>query len=729
VFRLAFKYDPDLVTRVKGLPFAAFDPETKSWTTSVCVQALDTLRAWRWEGLLDIDPDSLINPGEQIESVSAAVLAPGTTRRPYIVRTASRDDQLYAKLVAISGARWEKAASGVSYPPQASIQLAELVDRGVLEDPHRLLQPAAVTVSYSTGTGTFVVRGDERAKASFAKNFPGTDVMAVWRERGLDIAFSDSFTEEMYHGEMARLGEGVQPADMQIELYPYQRVDLAVILERSGVGVFSAMGVGKTALGIAAGHELMKNRNEVPRTVVIVPPAVRTQWRDEIIRFTGCDPSEVVVVDGDKKQRMAAYDAMDNGAKWLIVHYQAVILPDDKKRLDKLVPGALLIADECHRVKNKDAKTSKAVYALGKSAARRVGLSGTPVENSPGEWYNIVSGFLVPGVFGSPMEFLNRYCYPGKFGGFEGARNIPELRDRSKALYVRHTLSEIASHLPPLRVQTLALDPKPEYANALKRAHREAREEIKRGRMEAMEKRKTHSALDGYDREDIESGSEMTAVGLLKLMCCSPRLILLSESPSAEAMREGGLVPEEDGPKLDELRVMCAEVQSSNERVVVFTSSKRMAYLVSERLVTDGIRHVMYTGDSTTAERDAAVAAFTSMSDDMAANPTVFVSTDAGAEGLNLGRHCSTLVNLDIPWTPGRLAQRNARVRRVDSTATGFLVVNLVVRGTLEEGILRMVEHKADLADAVFGETGGRRATTGRAGRNIFEEALAAWDG
>jgi superfamily II DNA or RNA helicase len=878
VFKLAFRYDPALVARVKALPYASFDPQTKAWSTTVCVQSLDTLRGWRWEGLLDVDPDTLIHPGEVLEKVPGAVLAPGTTRRPFIVRTAMRDEQLYSRLMAISGARWEKAAGGVSYPPHASMALAELADRKILDDPQRLLQPAAVVVGFNANTGAFGVRGDERAANSFAKNFPKTDVMAAWVEKGLDVAFADDFTKEMYRGELARVGGGIQPEGMQIALYPYQQVDLAVILERSGVGVFSAMGVGKclrgdtrvlangslvpieelwrdyaslsqrsyahggewaalnspihvksldgetfvearasrlfrqrvretlrqvvidgqtlvltrahklrlmhgwsneyqigdlvavshgptatyepiseitdvehdgyvfdlevaqlhnfvaegivchnTALGIAAGHELMTNRNDVPRVVVVVPPAVRTQWREEILRFTGCSPDDVVIVDGDKKKRMAAYDAMDAGAKWLIVHYQAVILPDDKKRLEKLTAGALLIADECHRVKNKDAKTSKVVWALGKIAARRIGLSGTPVENSPGEWFNILSGFLVPGVFGSPLEFLNRYSYPGKFAGFEGARNIPELKNRSKPLYVRHTLSEIATHLPPLRVQTLPLDPKPEYATALKRAHREARDEIKRKRLEQHDKHNKNGVLDGQERDEIEAGAEMTAVGLLKLMCCSPRLVALSEAPSAEAMRESGLIPEEDGPKLDELRVMCAEIQAANDRVVVFTSSKRMAYLVAERMEQDGIRHVLYTGDSTTAERDAAVKAFTNVSEDEAANPTVFIATDAGAEGLNLGRHCSTLVNLDIPWTPGRLAQRNARVRRVDSTASGFLVVNLVVRGTLEEGILRMVEHKADLADAVFGESGGRKATTGRGGRNIFETALEAW--
>jgi SNF2 family DNA or RNA helicase len=560
------------------------------------------------------------------------------------------------------------------------------------------------------------------------QNFPGRDVMQAWVERGLDVAFADEFSKEMYNGEIARGSDGVQPDGLQIELYPYQKVDLAVALERSGVGIFSSMGVGKTAIGISAGHEMLRNRKEVARVIVVVPPSIRTQWREEIVRFTGCSPDDVVVVDGDKKLRMAAYDRAEAGASWLIVHYQAIILAEDTKRLEKLAPGSLIVFDECHRLKNQQAKTTKIAQSLAKKATRRIGLSGTPVENNPGEWYNILSGLLVPGVFGTPIDFLNRYCYPGKFGGYEGARNIPELRKRSKALYVRHTFNEVASHLPKLRVQTIQLDPRPEYAAALRRAHREARDEIKQKQLKALEARRGAQALDGYERDEVEGGAEMTAVGMLKLLCCSPLIVATSDAPAAQALRDSGLVPDEDGPKLDELRVMCAELQANDERVVVFTASKRMAYLISERLSEDGVRFVLYTGDTSSADRDKAVREFTTAGDQQNPGPTVFISTDAGAEGLNLGKCCSTLINVDIPWTPGRLGQRNARVRRIDSTATSFLVVNLVVRGTIEEGILRMVEHKADLADAILGEAGGRRSTTGRGGRTIFDEAMAEWE-
>jgi SNF2 family DNA or RNA helicase len=725
--RLAFPYSPDLVALARALPYSTFDGETKSWTCLLSAQALNALRAAHRRGDVDVDPDTLLAAGEEPDEVRPALLRQGTLRRPFIVHMAARDDNLYARLVAVPGARWEKTAAAVSYPAGASVALAELVDRGVVHDPERLLTPVGVSVAWDIRSGDFVLRGDERAASVFNAKFPQVDVVAAWKDKGLDVEFADELSSEIYRGELARRGPGVQPDGMQLDLYTYQQRDVAVALERSGLLNASSMGVGKTAMAIAVGYELAYNRREVPRSVVVVPASVRTQWRNEIVKFTGCPEDDVVVVEGDKKKRMAAYErAADPRVRWVIVHYQAVILPDDRKRLEGLVAGSLLVADEAHRIKNHQAKSTKVMNAFSRKAARRLALSGTPVENNPGEWYNVVN-FVLPGVFGSPVDFLNRYSWPSRFGGYEGARNLPELRKRSGPLYVRHTLSQVAEHLPRQRVNTVVLEPRAEYAAALKRAHREARDEIAAARLAKAEKRRGEKILDGYDREEIETGAEMTAVGLLKLLCASPRLVAASDAPSAVALVEAGLLPDEDGPKLDEVRNMAAEMQANGERIVIFTASKRMANLTAERFDADGIRYVLYTGDTSSEDRDAAVVAFTTPGTDDEPGPTAFISTDAGAEGLNLGKCCSTLLNIDLPWTPGRLAQRNARVRRVDSDQDSFLVVNLVLAGTLELGILRMVEHKADLADAVLGETGGRRATTGRGGRNIFEAALQEW--
>jgi SNF2 family DNA or RNA helicase len=602
--------------------------------------------------------------------------------------------------------------------------LIELVERGVVDDPDKLLQPAELVVAYDGRVGKFSVRGDSQAEAAFLKSFPKHDVVEIWKQRGVDVAFADSFTEEVYKGERARHGEGIMPEGMSIQLYPYQAQSVALACERSGLGVFHEMGLGKTAIAIAVGHELGTNRKEIPRTVVIVPGAVRTQWGREITRFTG--DKDVVIVDGDKKKRTAAYKEAAE-AKWMIVNYD--VLHTDLPLLGPLVNGALLVIDEAHRIKSPTAKRTKAVRTLALKAARRIALSGTPIENDPGEWYSVISGFVQPGCFGSPIEFLNRYSYPGRFGGFEGARNLGELRERSRAYYIRSTKAEVATHLPPLRVQNQSLDVDSAYANALKKAHRDARDEIKRSAVErAARGGKTNGVLDGNLFDEIETGADMTAVGMLKLLCCSPRLLWRSEAPAARALCEAGIIPEEDGPKLDELRIMAAELQANSQRCVVFTSSRKMVDLISERFKEDGILHVVYTGETSTEDRDAAVQAFCGEGDEKNPAPTIFLATDAGGEGLNLGGKCSLLINLDIPWTPGRLTQRAARIHRLDGVHESYLVINMTLRGTIEEGILKLVERKADLSDAIFGEEGGRRRATGRGGRrNIFEDALEEW--
>ena len=42
----------------------------------------------------------------------------------------------------------------------------------------------------------------------------------------------------------------------------------------------------------------------------------------------------------------------------------------------------------------------------------------------------------------------------------------------------------------------------------------------------------------------------------------------------------------------------------------------------------------------------------------------LLLGTDAASEGLNLQR-LGTLINLDLPWNPSRLAQRKGRIQRI----------------------------------------------------------------
>lgn len=715
-FRLAFSYDEALVARARTLPYAVFDRTgTRTWTALVCTQSVEALREMFYEGLVDVSVDSLIEDGETITPCTPALLRAGSRNRPFVVQTAVRDDNLYSRLRSIPGASWDKRLNGVTYPPTAAAALAELADRGVISDPERLLRPADTTITFDVRSGRFRVMGDPRAQASFDLNFPKKDVVAAWQSKGLDVAFADPFSEEVYKGELARAGEGLQPAGLLLPLFDYQARTVAYALSRSGVGVWHSPGLGKTPIGVAVGYELLQ-RGTVNRVVVFCPGGLRTQWREEITRFTGHD--DVIVVDGSAQKRANAYAAAQH-ARWLVVNYD--VLTRDLEQLEPLCKGASIIADEAHRLKSPTSKRTKSARKLAKYATHRLALSGTPVESRPDEWYWTTT-WAVPNALGDAQDFLNRHMFPNRWNGFEGARNLDELRRRSLPHFIRFTKQQVATHLPPLRVQHQPLDPDPSYANALRRAHREARDEIARERRNRSGRGGGDLVLNGQMDEDLAAGSEMTAVGMLRALCTSPHLIRSSDTPAAQALVDADIIPDGDGPKLDWIRGRVAEMQEAGERVVIFTYSRRMADLIAERFTEDGIRHVMFTGATSSVDRDTARQRFNDPNDDVCA----FIATDAGAEGLNLGKCCSTLINVDIPWTPTRLEQRSNRIHRIDGTADSYLVINLTVRGTIEDGIRRLVEAKADIADSIFGESGGKARTVGQrlTPMAVFKEAL-----
>lgn len=710
-----FPYRPHLVERARTLPYSSFDPQTRSWNTQLCTQSIDALRAWFYEGLCDVSVDDLITPGETVAPCPPATLRSGSSRRPYTVQLAWRDDRLYSRYASLPGARWEKNAGSFSYPPLAAAALSELVAGGKLEDPDQILAQGDITIVFDSRSGQFTVRcNDERAQVAFARYFPQRDVVSEWRDLGLDVTFADEFTGEMYRGELARNGAGIDVDNLKLPLYTYQKVDVAVGLERSGLAILSSPGVGKTISAIGVGVARL-NRRQINRVVVVVPGHLRSQWADEIVRFTG---DEATVIMGDKTTRELQY-AQAKNTRWLVVHYE--ILHRDHKHLRALVGDALLVADEAHRITNPEAKRTKIMRELGRNAAYRVALSGTPLQNDPGEWYSLIGSFVVPGALGTVGEFFGRYAYPGRFGGYEGARNLDELHARSAPYYLRRTKQQVAAHLPPLRIEHVALDVDEAYHTLLGKVHRQARDEIAAAARDRVTRSKNaNGVLDGQLIDEAEASADMTATMMLRMLCTSPRLLQLSDRPSPRALVESGLVPDVDGPKLDELRSRVADLVADGERLVVFTSFKRMANLIKERLDEDGIDSVLFTGDTSHKDRETARLSFTGEGD----GPSVFISTDAGSEGLNLGRRCSTLINVDVPWTASKLEQRANRIHRVDSTHSSYRVINMTLKGTVEDGILRLVEHKADLADAVLGEDGGRSRATGRSDRKLLESLL-----
>jgi adenine-specific DNA-methyltransferase len=86
---------------------------------------------------------------------------------------------------------------------------------------------------------------------------------------------------------------------------------------------------------------------------------------------------------------------------------------------------------------------------------------------------------------------------------------------------------------------------------------------------------------------------------------------------------------------------------------------------------------------------------------EFATRSKVFISTEAGAKGLNL-QFCDTVINYDLPWNPQRIEQRIGRVHRYGQTR-GVTVISFLAAGNEAQRLtLEILTEKLDLFGRVL---------------------------
>ncbi|MEO0325450.1 MAG: SNF2-related protein [Myxococcota bacterium] len=80
----------------------------------------------------------------------------------------------------------------------------------------------------------------------------------------------------------------------------------------------------------------------------------------------------------------------------------------------------------------------------------------------------------------------------------------------------------------------------------------------------------------------------------------------------------------------------------------------------------------------------------------------VFISTEAGAKGLNL-QFCDTLVNVDLPWNPQRIEQRIGRIHRYGQTRDVTVINFLAADNEAQRLTFEILARKLELFGTVLG--------------------------
>lgn len=85
-------------------------------------------------------------------------------------------------------------------------------------------------------------------------------------------------------------------------------------------------------------------------------------------------------------------------------------------------------------------------------------------------------------------------------------------------------------------------------------------------------------------------------------------------------------------------------------------------------------------------------------------NTQVLLTTEAGAEGLNL-QFCNIVINYDLPWNPQRVEQRIGRCHRYGQKHQVIVANFLNTKNYADKRVLELLQEKLNLFDGLFGSS------------------------
>lgn len=455
---------------------------------------------------------------------------------------------------------------------------------------------------------------------------------------------------------------------MKLKLHDYQEVTKDFIIRTPYAAVILDMGMGKTATTLSAINELMFDRYEVSKVLVIAPLRVaNTVWSDEIEQWEELKHLRYSKIVGTPKQRRAA---LETDADIYIVNRE--ILPWLVQQCSPYFKWDMVVIDELSSFKSWQSKRFKAFMAMRPYMKRVVGLTGTPSSNGLmdlfAEFKVIDSGERLGRFIG---EYRSRYFDEGRRNGNIVYEYIP----------MDYAECQIYDKIDDITISMKAMDylDMPELISTKKVVHL------------------TDKETDNYKRfkkdyvlSDLEDG-EVTAANAASL---SNKLVQMA---NGAVYSDDHQVVSLHDQKLDTLEDI---IEAANgEPVLVAYWFKHDLQRIEERLAKLKVQGTVLKTEQDIREWNKG-------------NIRVGLLHPASAgHGLNLQKGGHHLVWFGLTWSLELYQQTNARLWRQGQQAETVVIQHIVTEGTIDEEILKALENKdaqqSRLIEAVKAQVGG----------------------
>jgi len=460
----------------------------------------------------------------------------------------------------------------------------------------------------------------------------------------------------------------IAPENLCATMRPYQLKGFGWLkfMTRLGLGACLAddMGLGKTLQVIAL--LLDRQKHAKAPALLVVPASLVGNWRAEVKRFAPdlrlfiAHPS-VTSREGldftvkHPTEALRGYDAM-------VTTYQLLQRTEPWQTHE----WGVVILDEAQVIKNPGSASAKAVKRL--QTQTRIALTGTPVENRPGDLWSLFD-FLNPGLLGGSSAFLDAVKRCGKSSeGFAPLRRLvkPYILRRMK------TDRNIITDLPD-KIETKV------FCGLTKR-----QATIYAKLVDQLAKMLADKEMEPIKRQGLVLGFLIK----FKQICNHP----------SHWNGDGAWNPEDSG-KFIRLGEICSELAERRDRVLIFTQFQETCEPLARFLASVfGRQGVILHGGTAVKKRHQLVEAFQKLG----GPPFMVISVKAGGTGLNLTA-ASHVIHFDRWWNPAVENQATDRAFRIGQKKNVF-VHKFVCQGTIEERIDSLLEEKMRLASELVSE-------------------------
>lgn len=446
---------------------------------------------------------------------------------------------------------------------------------------------------------------------------------------------------------------------MKFTPHAYQKYAIDYIKTHPVTALFLDMGLGKTVTTLTAIRDLMYDTFEVRRVLVVAPLRVaRDTWPEEIQKWDHLKDLTCSVVVGNVAERRRA---LQQEADIYIVNRENLAWLYQNSRLD----FDMVVLDELSSFKNHTSQRFKAMKAMRPGVKRIVGLAGTPSGNGLMDLWAEFRLLDMGERLGKYIsQYRNLYFTPDKRNGMVVYSYKP-LTGAEEAIY--HQIADITVSMKATDYLKM-----PELVSVAKEVTLSEKE------------RKRYDELKKSLVLELPGG-EVTAANAASLT------MKLSQMANGAIYTDDKNVASIHDRKLDALEDL---VESANGRPVL------VAYWF--RHDRDRIRKRMEARELKEPQDFA----------DWNAGkiPVALIHPASAGHGLNLQQGGSILIWFGLTWSLELYQQTNARLWRQGQQSRTVIIQHIVAKGTIDERILKVLEHKdgtqAALIDAVKADLG-----------------------